>query len=216
MRTPGRRDGAGLVLALAAILGAAACAPDGPSPSGVPLGSASPPPVSVAPSSGAPATAPASSAGAGVVGVDGGLLDVLPAQVGSAVLTEDAETAAGIATDVSGDPDLAADLADLAVGLYASQTDYAVVTVTRLRDGVFDEDWFRDWRDSFDDAVCSQAGGIDGHAEAPIDGRTAYIGTCTGGVRTYHVRLSDPDRIVSLQALGEARYGELILGGLEE
>lgn len=165
------------------------------------------------PSSPLDATPPGSGA---AVGVDGSLLDILPATVEGAVMTPDAETAAGIAADVSLDPSLAADLDALAVALYAGRDDYAVVTITRLRQGLFGEAYFRDWRDSFDEAVCAQSGGVDGHAEASIGGRTTYIGTCAGGVRTYHVRLSGPDRIVSLQALGEGRYGEQILAGLTE
>jgi hypothetical protein len=191
---------------LAAIV-AGACGPVTPPPSVDPGASA---PIPTTP----PINLPSGSA---TVGVDGSLLDALPREVGGAVMTEDAETAAGIAADVADDPGLAADLDALAVGLYAGPADYAVVTVSRLRDGgLFGDDYFRDWRDSFDEAVCSQAGGIDGHAEAEIGGRTAYIGTCAGGVRTYHVRLNDPDRMVSLQALGAARYGEQILAGLEE
>lgn len=144
--------------------------------------------------------------------VDGSLLDVLPPDVAGSPLQIDGETAAGIAAD----PALAADIDALAVGLYAGEADYAVVTVTRLRPGVVSEPYFRDWRDTFDAGVCAQAGGVDGHAEAVIGGRTIFIGTCVGGVRTYHVRLTDPDRLVSLQALGETRYGELILAGLTE
>lgn len=208
-RSPHR---AAILLLVAAVAGGA-CSPATSPPSGLPGGSGSPPSTTTEPGR-SPATSPT---GSGVtVGVDGSLLDALPREVGDAVLTEDAETAAGIAADVSTDQDLAADLDALAVGLYAGQADYAVVTVSRMRSGLFGDAYFRDWRDSFDAAVCSQAGGIDGHAEAPIAGRTVYIGTCVGGVRTYHVRLSDPDRIISLQALGEARYGELILAGLEE
>ena len=43
-----------------------------------------------------------------------------------------------------------------------------------------------------------------GNAEAEIDGRTVYIGTCVGGVHTYHVHLEEPDVIVSLNDVGEA------------
>lgn len=197
-----------MVLGAAVLVGvvAAACAPTAPPPFGVPIAPSGLPSSSVAtPDSSSPA-----------VGVDGSLLAILPRTVDDAVMTPDAETAAGIAADVSLDPSLATDLDALAVALYAGQADYAVVTITRLRQGPFGEDYFRDWRDSFDEAVCSQAGGVDGNAEAPIGGRRTYIGTCAGGVRTYHVRLTGPDRIVSLQAFGEARYGELILAGLTE
>ena len=148
--------------------------------------------------------------------VDEGLLGILPPLVEGATLTVDAETATGIAAQVAADPGLAGDLEAVAVALYAGEADYAVVTLTRLRDGVFRDDYFRDWRDSFDEAVCAQSGGVEGHAEATIGGRTTFIGTCAGGVRTYHTRLEGPDRIVSLQALGEGRYGERILAGLTE
>lgn len=182
----------------------AACAPAGPT--------GPPPSVPTDPATPGPADPSAPTGPVVLIEVDDDLLAVLPAAVDGQGLTLDTETAASVA----GDPDLAADVAALAVGLYAGAQDYAVVSVARLRDGVFDEAWFRAWRDSFDAAVCEQAGGVDGHAEAPIAGRTVYIGTCAGGVRTYHVRLARPDRVISLQALGDARYGELILAGLTE
>jgi hypothetical protein len=203
-RRRGLLSSAVLVIAVAS----AACGSLTPAPSGLltaPPGDPASPPVV--------ASAPASAV---AVGVDGSLLDILPATIDGAVMTPDAETAAGIAADVSEDPSLANDMDALAVALYAGRDDYAVVTVTRLRQGPFGDDYFRDWRDSFDQAVCAQAGGIDGHAEAPLGGRTTYIGTCAGGVRTYHLRLEGPDRIVSLQALGEARFGEQIVAGLTE
>ena len=67
--------------------------------------------------------------------------------------------------------------------------------------GVFDEPTFRSWRDTFDEGVCLQAGGVGGHAETQIAGRTVYIGTCTGGVTTYHVRLAERNAIVSIWSL---------------
>lgn len=187
--------------------GAFGCAPVAPTASTTP----SPAPSEVVT---APPTAPPATTGpsGGSSLVDGALLDVLPPDVAGSPLQADAETAAGIAAD----PGLAADIEALAVGLYAGEADYAVVTVTRLRPGVFSEPYFRDWRDTFDAGVCAQAGGVDGHAEATIGAHTTYIGTCVGGVRTYHVQLASPDRIVSLQALGDARYGELIVAGLTE
>lgn len=202
-RPRGRARVAGTWLAAVAIA-LAACSPLGLPPSGVPSA-----PASLAPTT---PSDPAPSASGVAVAVDATLLDVLPRDLGGVVLTGDPETAAGIAAD----PVLAADIDALAVGLYAADANYAVVTVTRLRPGIVSDAYLRGWRDSFDAAVCAQAGGVDGHAEAEFDGRTAYIGTCAGGVRTYHVRLASPDRIISLQALGPARYGELILDGLEE
>ncbi len=192
----------GLAAVAAISLGCAPVAPPTPPPN-VPAAS---PTVTAMPS-----TAPATVDGVDVL-VDASLLEVLPPDVAGVGRMADGETATGIAAD----PALAADIDAIAVGLYAGQADYAVVTVTRLRAGVFSDPYFRDWRDTFDAAVCAQAGGVDGHAEAAIGGRTTYIGTCVGGVRTYHVRLADPDRIVSLQALGDARYGELIVAGLTE
>jgi hypothetical protein len=91
-----------------------------------------------------------------------------------------------------------------------------VVTVTRLREGVFSDAFHRDWRDSFDAAVCDQAGGVIGNAEAEIDGHRTFIGTCAGGVRTYHVVLADTDTLISMQALGAGRLGERIVEELPE
>lgn len=158
--------------------------------------------------------APTGSAGSpvGAVAVDATLLDLLPSEVADAARVVDATTAAEIAAD----PVLGADVEALAVALYASAQDYAVVTVTRFRPGVLTDEYYRDWRDSFDEGVCAQAGGVDGHAQALIGSRLVNIGTCAGGVRTYHLRLAEPDRIISLQALGDLRYGELIMAGVTE
>lgn len=204
---------AGVLVVVSLALGA--CAPGGASPTAPPTAAptADPSPTVVPTSAGTPA---ASATAGGAVAVDGTLLDLLPASIDGAGRTDDAETGAEIAAELDADGGLAADLEAVAVALYAAAEDYAVVTVTRLRPGRFDAAYFRDWRDTFDAAVCDQAGGVDGRAEAPIAGRTAYIGTCVGGVRTYHVHLASPDRLVSLQALGPGRYGERILAGLTE
>jgi hypothetical protein len=95
--------------------------------------------------------------------------------------------------------------------------DLAIVSVVRLRSGVFDEGFFRSWRDSYDEAACDAAGGVSGHAEAEIGGRTTFIGTCAGGAHTYHVRLETDDVIlVSVTAVGERRLGEQVVAGLTE
>ena len=208
-----------LLVAAASVVACAPVEPSSPSPFASPVASAaeSTPassPVAASASAGA-ALDPGPSASRQTV-VDETLLTMLPPLVDGAALTPDDATAAGIAAGIATDPGLADDLEALAVALYAGEADYAVVTLTRLREGVFGDGYFRDWRDSFDEAVCAQSGGVEGHAEATIGGRVTFIGTCAGGVRTYHTHLEGPDRIVSLQALGEARFGERILAGLTE
>ncbi len=119
--------------------------------------------------------------------VDPSLLDRLPACIEAIALTPDAETAADIAATI----DAEAGLEAIAVAIYPSLEDYAVVTVARLRPGVFDEDWFRDWRETFDEGVCEQAGGVDpGHSEVEIAGRQVFRSTCVGGVVLHHVWLA--------------------------
>ena len=90
------------------------------------------------------------------------------------------------------------------------------MTVARLKPGTFDELFFRGWRDTFDAAVCEQAGGVSGHAESDIAGHHTHIGTCAGGVHTYHVHLPASDVIVSMQGTGEGRFGEHVVAGLTE
>ena len=96
------------------------------------------------------------------------------------------ETAAQIAAD----PGLPGSVTAVAVATAFgpppsdSAADYVVVTLARLRPGVFNVAFFRGWRDSFDAAVCGQAGGIDRRAEVEIEGHQTFIATCAGGVRT--------------------------------
>lgn len=202
-----------LGLGLPALL--AACAAPPPS---TPAATVTPAPPSVVPSD--PATAAASpSPATGGVRVDASLLEVLPERIDGIAREGDAETAAEIAAGAG----LASSADAVAVALYVGAPDasagiaeYAVVTVTRLRPGVYGEAFHRDWRDSFDTAVCEQAGGVVGNAEAEIRGRRTFIGTCAGGVRTYHVVLRDETILVSLQALGDGRLGERIVAGLTE
>ena len=120
----------------------------------------------------------------------------------------DPDSAAEIAADGSIAPFVSAIALATAFGPLATDTpgDYVVVTVARLRPGTFGDLFFRGWRDTFDAAVCEQAGGVDGHAEADIGGHHTFIGTCAGGVHTYHVHLPARDVIVSMQGVGESRY----------
>jgi hypothetical protein len=149
--------------------------------------------------------------------VDPTLLDLLPETVDGVQLAADAATAA----EAAAEPSIAPFVSALAIAVALTPgldegSDYVVVTVARVKPGLFGDLFFRGWRDTFDAAVCEQAGGVDGHAEAEIAGRHAYIGTCAGGVHTYHVHLPDRDVIVSMQAVGPRRFGERVVEGLTE
>ena len=150
----------------------------------------------------------------GVV-VDPTLLEILPEAVGGIPIVESQEAEA----QLLGDPALGtiaeAVAAGLAVDAQAAQTEFLYAVVVRLREGQMGEERFRDWRDSYDEGACTQAGGVVGNAQAEIDSRTVYIGTCDGAVRTYHVWLPEPNLLVSASAVGvEKRLGEELVENL--
>jgi hypothetical protein len=147
--------------------------------------------------------------------IDPALLSIAPAAIDGVAVTADLETAAQIAAD----PALAGDVAALAVGLAvgpgsSGAEDLAIINVIRLRDGVFGETFFRDWRDTYDEAACEPAGGVAGHAQASLDGRLVYIGSCTGGAFTHHVALEGDGIIVSVTSVGPRRFGEQVVSNL--
>jgi hypothetical protein len=171
------------------------------------------PVASAAQSSGrgaSPVGSPGGTATGATVPIDPSLLEILPASV--------AGLPVAAVPDPSGadDPGLVetVDRMVQAVVVDPASDAFAYASVIVLRPGVYDEAFFRSWRDSFDEGACSQAGGVTGHAEATIGGRTAFIGRCDGGVLTYHVRLDDRDAIVSVSALGDSRLGEQLVAGL--
>ena len=203
-----RRVTGGLLPGAAAVLLLVACIPPRPSPS----------PPSAAPATSSPvATAATASPASGVV-VDPALLDVLPDEVAGIPMTPDLETAAQIADEGSIEPFVSAIALATVFGPPASDgvTDYVVVTVARIRPGIFSDVFFRGWRDTFDAGVCEQAGGVERNAEADIGGRQTFIGTCVGGVHTYHVHLPARGLIVSMQGLGGGGWPERIVAGLTE
>ena len=55
-----------------------------------------------------------------------------------------------------------------------------------------------------------------GGAESRIGDHDTHIGTCVGGVHTYHVYLANPDRVVAITSAGEGRVGERVVDGLTE
>ncbi len=163
-------------------------------------------------------SAPAGSAGAGLA-VDARLLGVLPAEIGGIALVPDPTTAAQIAAD----PTLASSAEAIAValairpGTSSSGDDLAIVSVIRLRPGVFGDAWFVTWRTTYDQAACEVAGGVRAQpSQTSIAGRTVYLGTCAGDAETYHVHLADPTLVVSITAAGPNHFGELVVAGLAE
>jgi hypothetical protein len=205
----------GFAIAMALLgCGSPAPSPGGPSgvvssPSHAPSSSVGQPPSDA---NGSPA------ASGGSIVVDDGLLALLPTQVDGVPLTPDAETAAELAADTALSTALTSVAVATAFGPVASDgsADYVVVTVVRLQPRTFSDGFFRDWRDSFDGAVCEQAGGVQGHAEAKIGEHPTWIGTCAGGTHTYHAVLQDDTVLVSLQGSGEGRFGEQVIAGLTE
>jgi hypothetical protein len=216
------RRGSGAAIATFIVAGAvaiAACspnavptAPPGPTPAPATL-----PSLSAAPADSSPAASTPSSSAPGAE-VDLSLLGVLPAEVEGQALRPDAETAAEIAAT----EDLARDVDAIAVGLYiapgtSTADDLAIVNVVRLRPGVFGDAWYRSWRSTYDEGACQVAGGVSpGAVQSEIAEHETHIGTCKGGVHTYHVHLVDPDRVISITAAGEGRFGERVVAGLTE
>jgi len=206
-----RRLGASAAIVGLALL-AAACGGSGPTPSSTTTTPTPAPSQTAAASSASPppAASPDGSAAGATVPIDQTLLEILPATVAGLPVTA--------VPDPSGtdDPGLIDSVDRMAQALVVDPGSdaFTFASVIVLRPGVFDDEFFRSWRDSFDEGACSQAGGVTGHAQATIGGRTAYIGRCEGGVLTYHVRLDDRDAIVSVSALGETRLGEQLMAGL--
>ena len=139
----------------------------------------------------------------------------MPKSIGSIPITPSPEAAAEPAADAS----LAKSAQSLAVGLAVDQAtgNLVVASVVRLKPGVFSDEFFRDWRDSFDEGVCGQAGGVTGNAQADDrrpdrvhrDVRRAASTPITSTSRA-------PTSIVSLNAVGDGRMGEQLMDSLPD
>ncbi len=153
---------------------------------------------------------PTESPPAGLIPIDQTLLDLLPATVNGVALEP--------VPDPQGadDPALVDSVDRLAQAILVdpASSDFVVISVIALRPGVFDQAYFRSWRDSFDEGACSQSDRLAGHAQAVMGGRTVFIGRCNGGVTTYHVWLASHNAIVSISELLDTRLGEQIVARL--
>jgi hypothetical protein len=147
---------------------------------------------------------------AGVAVEDPSLISVLPATVAGQPVVLEAQAFADAMTDSA----FAANVQAAAFGVVVAGNDLASAMVARPVPGDWSETWYRDWRESYDEGACAQAGGVAGTAETQLGGRTVHIGTCAGGLRTYHAWLEDRGLLISAFGVGDGRYGELLMAGL--
>lgn len=207
-----RRGGSAAAL-IALSLVASACASPSPTPVTSPTPVASPtPPTPVAPTV-APSTRPPPSPGA-FAPIDPALLDVLPGEVAGLPI----EPTPDALVDAVEDPAIVRNVQALAAAVVVdpATSEFAYATVMRFFDGVMSDAFYRDWRDSFDEGVCEQAGGVSGKAEAEIGGRLVFIGSCANGAHTYHAWLGNRGVLVSVSAVGEQRLGERLVEDLND
>jgi hypothetical protein len=160
-----------------------------------------------------PSSAVAPSAST-AVGIDPGLLEVLPGAVDGL----DLEYAPEATTETAADPSLAQTVEAIAYAIAATPdgSELVVAAVTRPKAGLFGDAFYRDWRASFDDGVCSQAGGVMGRDELEIGGRPVHTAACQGGVTVYHTYLGTPGVLVSVWAVGERGLGEKLMAMLRQ
>jgi hypothetical protein len=212
-----------LLLVNIALLGSVAGCGD-PSGSDQPVPAVTQPPPTTAtpaPMTYAPPTTPARTtpvstgspptpASGSPVALDPTLLSILPDAVAGARVAPEPDSFAAAMSDAS----FVANVDAAAFAVVVDANDLASGVVAHLRAGVFSDAFFRDWRDSYDDGACAQAGGVAAHLETGIAGRTVYVTTCSGGLRTYHAHVPERGVIVSLFSVGERRFGEQLMAGL--
>ena len=199
-----RRVGLGLILAL----GLAACADAGPAASSDAGPTAS---RQVAP---IPTPSPTAAATAGPLAIDASLLAILPKSVAGFALQPAAQTAAGMISNA----DLQRSASALAVGYVIAagnsrSDDLAVATVIRLRPGVYSDTFYSDWRTSYNAAACDQAGGVSSHIQQYNGQHQVEVTVCGQGARTLHTHLAG-DILVSITAVGDRKFGDLVMNGL--
>jgi hypothetical protein len=154
-------------------------------------------------------------ASGGAATTDPSLLSVVDAAAAGLTLTFDATTTADELADQTLDPNVAALATGIAVagGGASAGDELVIVNAIRLRDPGVGDEWFREWRDSYDRAACGPAGGSSGdrNAVSTIAGHEVFIGACRNVVFTYHTRLHDGSIVVSLTSIGPSKLGARLL-----
>lgn len=218
MPGPARRLG---LTAAALVLALAACAPatapsappstPGPTPAGPPAtlpppatGTAEPASIAV------PTGSPDATGSTGGTVRDDTLLAILPPDIDGVPVGPE-EQAFGEAT---ADAAFTANVERAAFFVVARDTDLASGLVAVFRQGRWSDAAYQDWRETYNDGVCAQAGGVKTTAETTIDGRTVWVTVCAQGIRVYHVYLEERRALVSVFSLGEGLFGERIVKDL--
>jgi hypothetical protein len=169
-----------------------------PGGSGAGIGAATPSPA--APETFGPSPSPTPPDETTPVVLDSTLLAYLPATVADIPVTESVDEA----TQALNNPVLStiATAMDLGVAVDMSSGNLVSAWVVRVRTDKFTDAIYRQWRDSYDEGACADAGGVVGRADATIDDRTVYITSCAAGPRAYHVWLDQAGILISASAIG--------------
>jgi hypothetical protein len=146
------------------------------------------------------------------VALDPTVLAFLPESVAGMPVTESVDEATQALADASL-PTIASAV-DAGVAVDAGNGNLVYAWVVRVRPDKFSDVIYGQWRDSYDEGACSGAGGVVRRAEATIAGRTVYITSCVQGLRTYHVWLKDQGILISASAIGDGKFGELLMANL--
>ena len=194
-------------------LAVSACGTSQPTPA--PIASAASTP-STSPATSQPSIAPlpaspgtTASPGSAVTR-DDSLLSILPPEIDSVPVTAEEDSFA----EAAADPAFAANVVRAAFAIVVAPDNLASGVVAELVPGAWSDTFFTDWRETYGEGACAQAGGVVGNAEAALDGRTVYVTTCEGGLRVYHAYLEERGVLVSLFSLGEGRFGERLMADL--
>jgi len=146
------------------------------------------------------------------VTLDPTVLAFLPETVNGIPVAESVDEATQALSDQSL-PRIATSV-DAAVAVDTASGNLVYAWVVRLRADKFNDEIYRQWRDSYDEGACSGAGGVTGNAEATIDARTVFITTCAQSLRAYHAWLKDQGILISASAIGDGKFGELLMDNL--
>ena len=196
------------VLLAATLLGLAACGSDATPPASGTVAPDATTSATAAPATQEPA---ASVPGVGLKATeDPALLGILPETVDGVAVEQESQAFA----DATADGDFNKHIERAVFGIAVKGSDLVAAVVAKPYSGTYSDAFFKDWRETYDDGACAQAGGVAGSSEADLGTRKVYPTACNGGLQTYHVWLPMRAVIVSAFSVGDKDYGERLLVGL--